>query len=82
MNLAPLPTMGYSIQHSEPHQETEYPMRVCPACNRLYGPKQETCKVDNTPTVDHVQVLIGGSLGPYQVESVIGQGGMGVVYLG
>ena len=82
MNLAPVPPMGYSTLDPKPSPETEYPMRVCPSCNRLYGPKQETCKVDNTPTVDHVQVLIGGSLGPYQVKSVIGQGGMGVVYLG
>ena len=57
-------------------------MRVCPTCNRLYGPKQATCTVDQTPTVDHVKVLLGRTLGPYQVEEVIGEGGMGVVYLG
>ena len=57
-------------------------MRVCPTCNRLYGPKQETCKADGAATVDHVQVLLGQTLGPYRVDSVIGQGGMGTVYLG
>ncbi len=57
-------------------------MRVCPQCNRLYGPKQERCTEDGAATEDHVKVLLGKSLGPYQVDKVIGEGGMGVVYLG
>jgi len=57
-------------------------MRVCPQCNSLYGPDTTTCPRDGTATKDHVQVLIGQSLGPYVVKSVAGEGGMGVVYLG
>ena len=57
-------------------------MRVCPQCNSLFGPEQERCPRDGEPTKKFEDVLIGQTLGPYIVQSVLGEGGMGVVYAG
>ena len=57
-------------------------MKVCPTCFGLYGPEQFLCPKDHTPTEDSVQVLLGRTLGTYEVKSILGEGGMGVVYEG
>jgi serine/threonine protein kinase len=58
-------------------------MRVCPSCYGLFGPDTLSCPKDGTRTEDSVDILIGHVLnGSYMVRSVIGEGGMGVVYSG
>jgi len=57
-------------------------MRVCPSCYALYGPETHQCTKDGVATVDSIDVLVGMSLGSYQVRALIGEGGMGVVYSG
>ena len=57
-------------------------MRVCPTCFSLFGPDQMVCPKDSTATESHIDVLIGKNLGAYVVRSLIGEGGMGVVYAG
>ena len=57
-------------------------MRVCPHCFALYGPENESCPKDGQATQKFEDVLIGRTLGPYIVKSILGEGGMGVVYSG
>jgi serine/threonine-protein kinase len=57
-------------------------MQVCPSCFGLYGPDQTVCPKDGSATENHTEVLIGRQLGPYVVRTLIGEGGMGVVYAG
>ena len=57
-------------------------MRVCPKCFALFGADRARCPKDNAATEDPVRVLIDRTLGSYAVRSIIGEGGMGVVYAG
>jgi tRNA A-37 threonylcarbamoyl transferase component Bud32 len=64
--------------------------RTCPQCNETYDGTEHVCPNAGPGTVrlrkpqssDPTDALIGRRVGGFVIERVIGEGGMGVVYLG
>src|SRR4051812_36802203 len=56
-------------------------MKTCPTCAKKFEDTLQFCQFDNDLLVVDLQYLIGTTLdGQYQIESLLGQGGMGAVY--
>jgi len=56
-------------------------MRRCPTCSHEYDDGVEYCPQDGTALPTATDPLIGQMVGHYRVASLIGEGGMGAVYL-
>jgi serine/threonine protein kinase len=56
---------------------------TCPQCGRTYAEPAERCSVDGAPLYGpEVMQRLGITLGNYKIHSILGEGGMGVVYQG
>src|SRR5262245_53093771 len=56
-------------------------VRCCPACGAVYRAEFPRCVNDGTELVlQTTDPLVGNTLGPYVVDALIGEGGMGRVY--
>src|SRR5437764_219617 len=57
-------------------------MKYCPTCKAKYDDNVSFCAVDGEVLEDDATHIVGSVLdGQYQIESMIGKGGMGAVYL-
>lgn len=57
-------------------------MRRCVQCGSLQSGARLTCEVDQGKLIDIVErAEVGGFLGSYQIERLLGEGGMGRVFL-
>jgi serine/threonine protein kinase len=67
-------------------QRQETPMeKFCPKCGKGFGPQHDFCESDGEKLVmvNEEPSLIGRVLeGKYKLSDIVGQGGMGTVYLG
>ena len=55
----------------------------CPQCGRRYAEPADRCSVDGSPLYGpEVLARIGSRVNNYQIHSILGEGGMGVVYKG
>ncbi len=69
-------------------------VKVCPLCNRVFGPRVEVCEhdgqrlvrvrrddtTDGAPVIDWEGPLAGDLVGSYRLESMIAEGGMGRIF--
>ncbi|MCK5796177.1 MAG: serine/threonine protein kinase, partial [Deltaproteobacteria bacterium] len=56
---------------------------TCPQCGRRYAEPADRCPVDGSPLYGpEVAARIGENLNNYKIHSILGEGGMGVVYQG
>ena len=56
-------------------------MRTCPECGLRYQPSDTFCATDGAALVESSDPILGESVGSYRIVRLIGQGGMGQVYL-
>jgi serine/threonine protein kinase len=58
------------------------PMKFCPACTNKYDDTVSFCPTDGEVLEEDPHSFVGSVLdGQYQIESLLGRGGMGAVYL-
>ena len=61
-------------------------MKQCPSCRRSFVPTQDICPLDNARLADAPGLQpspgVGKQLGPYQLVCLLGEGGMGNIYIG
>lgn len=56
---------------------------TCPQCGRRYAEPADRCEDDGCPLYGpEVMARLGMTLGNYKIHSILGEGGMGVVYRG
>jgi serine/threonine protein kinase len=56
---------------------------TCPQCGRRYAEPADRCSVDGSPLYGpEVLRRIGSRVNNYRIDSILGEGGMGVVYKG
>jgi serine/threonine protein kinase len=56
-------------------------MKYCPQCRQRYGPTERFCSIDGSQlSLEDPYHLVGRTLNNYQIDSLVGIGGMGAVY--
>src|SRR6185437_12499178 len=81
--LGPLPERDRSLVTSSPSESAALSL-VCPSCRSRFEPGARYCPIDGSELLelreepDLVGRLVGGK---FRVEKLLGQGGMGRVYL-
>jgi hypothetical protein len=72
-----------SIELDAPPESAPASLRRCVKCGALQSAARVECEVDHGKLYDVVErAEVGGFLGNYHLESLLGEGGMGRVYLG
>ncbi len=71
-----------SLEIDAPPESAPVSLRRCALCGALQSAARAECEVDHGKLYDVVERAdVGGFLGNYHLESVLGEGGMGRVYL-
>jgi serine/threonine protein kinase len=75
--------MGHSPALKETMQHNAGIARICPKCGQMVAGNLDRCPHDETPLVSaEAKARVGARVGDYELKSVIGEGGTGVVYRG